>query len=226
MAGIGSTTYGQSQYASSGFKLGNNRLFKEYLYPREQPFWGFSTSYFEAITIAENFATHLALLWIKLVDSITASFVTKGVTIRKICSEIISLQENVIKTFIRTFQESLLLVTNFFILRRYKFVEYIRATFKRVASLKKVFKDFVESFDSGWQLISGVFSKDRIVVTSQIKQFSLRKIFTETIKVLGVVRRKLNGVLMGWTKRARPETIWGRKENISTIWTKKERRDV
>lgn len=226
MAGIGGITYGESQYASSGARLTGNKLFREILYFQDRRSWLTSFIYSEAITIAESFATHLAEIWIRLIDYIEVNHVRTGINISKTISEIVTLQETFTSIIIKMFKQTLAIVENFFSKRRLWFVEYINVVFSGIISLHKEFKDYLTSWQNGGERISGFFHRDNLAVLDKKFGISVVKVFKEIINVTGSVIRRLNGVLMGWTKRGRPDTSWTKRDNIDTDWTKKGRTDV
>jgi hypothetical protein len=226
MSGIGGIAYGQSQYASSGSRLTGNKAFREFIYFQEERSWLTTFSYTELISVAEGFTTHLAEIWIRLIDYITTTHVRTGISISKTITEVVSLQESFVSVVIKVLQETLALVETFFIRRRFEFTDYVEVLFSNIMSFSKTFKEITSVIQSVTERISGVFSKDNIVVTSQEVSSIISKTFQEALSLLEVMRRRLDGILMGWTKRDLPETDWEKRDNVDTTWEKQDRPDV
>lgn len=226
MAGIGGITYGESQYASSGSNLTGNKLFKEFLYFQEERSWLTSFTHSEAITVAEGFATHLAEIWERFIDYIEVSHVRTGVSITKIITEIIALQETFVTSVVKVFTQTLAIVETFFIRRREEFIEYIEATFSGLISLQKRFRDYLAPEQAGEQRISGIFTRENLELTYKKVNGSIAKVFKETITATIRMVRRFNGVLMGWTKKQIPESDWTKRDNVDTTWEKTGRTDV
>lgn len=226
MAGIGGITYGESQYASSGSNLTGNKLFKEFLYFQEERSWLTSFTYAEAIAITETFATHLAEIWIRLIDYIETTHVRTGISISKVITEIVSLQETTATIITKVFTQVLAIVEDFFIRRRYEFMEYIVVGFSNIASLAKSFKEYLESQQTGEQGISGIFARESLELTYQKVNGSISKAFKETLTATMRMVRRFNDILMGWTKKEIPESDWTKRDNVDTTWEKTGRTDV
>ena len=226
MAGIGGTAYGESQYASSGSEAFGNKLFKEFLYFQEERSWLTTFSYVELIEVAETFATHLVEIWIKLVDYITVTHVRTGISISKFITEALSLQEEYLSVITKKLQELLTALESFALIRKADFEEYLGVLFQTGLTVGKSFKEVSSVIQSVASRISGVFSRDDIDVTSEQKNSKITKTFKEVVAFLESMRRKLNGLLMGWNKKEIQETDWDKRDNVDTTWEKTGRPDV
>jgi hypothetical protein len=228
MSGIGGITYGQSQYASSGSKLFGNKLFKEYLYFRERKVRSLSFLYTNFIKVSDDISTHLAEIWIRLKDYILVSHTRLSINVSKLIVETLALREPFITSLGRLFKDFVKFADNITTSVRTDvlFREIIRISLRQFLQIKRSFRETLSFVQQGIQRISGVFSTDNIKVLHKEPLIFISKVFRHVLDLGEIMRRKLNGLPMGWNKKQRSETEWVKSDRIQTEWEKQGRKDI
>lgn len=228
MSGIGGITYGQSQYAHSGSKVFGNKFFKEYLYFKEEKTFLSVVFYTELLALAESFTTHLAILWERFTESLLVAHIIAQVSIKKTIINTLAITNPSVLIFGRAFREFLKTLDSvgYFIRNTVSFKEIIRILHKKYLIIKKGWKESFSINDSGLERIAGFIQKDVVKILHKRPVVRIRHAYTFFIGLVGSVRRKLNGVSIGWTKGTRPETDWQKSNRVDTDWEKRIRKDI
>lgn len=228
MSGIGGVTYGSTQYASSGATLGRIRLFREILYFRHKPVSKLTTLWQEACSITETYTGKFTDLWLDFIDNISVTHTTLGVQIKKYIVEAIELLEQSKESLVYLFTDFISLSETFTRFRVFvgSYLDSVGIVFSNRLSIAKGWLDTIFGQDSIDEGISGVESVDTIEIDEGIFNKNISKVFKTFLGVLDKIKRKLNGLPIGWSKRVRAVTEWVKGDRQSSTWAKSKRTDV
>lgn len=136
MSGIGSTAYGQSQYASSGFRLTGKKLLKEYIYFQEGISFKISKLFEQVLTLKETFTIKRIK---EFIDNLAVSF-KANISLHKTFIEITGAIQTGLQRISGVFSQDTLALT-------YK---------RGLSKITKVFKETLSFMDKLTRRLNGI----------------------------------------------------------------------
>lgn len=221
---LGGVSYGQTQYAHTGLREASKlRFFQEFVTLADSKFLAMKKSFIDSVLVYD-LIERLLYHFKTFMESIKLGF-NSNIEMFKSFFENITILESFTKSFKIVYKEFLLVIDSLTQTTLLLLKEFLKISFGVIHLVKKGFIEMVSFFETFKTYLAGMFLAEHLIVTENVtKKFSV--LFKSFIGVLDIIRTRLNGFLLRWTKKSLIDTTWTKTESPETTWTKKPIRRV